>query len=136
MLLKRLLSVTALILVPIALSGQGRGLDPAELLKPLGEEWPTYSGDYTGKRYSPLTQIDQTTVKRLTLAWVTNLTAGPGGQGFGFGRRGDGLEVGQFKRRFGFHGTSLGTGTGEAPSINAARQVPLEASWSFVLEPT
>ena len=39
--------------------GRAAGLDPAELLKPLGDSWPTYSGDYSGKRYSPLTQIDQ-----------------------------------------------------------------------------
>ena len=28
------------------------GLDPAALLEPLGDSWPTYSGDYTGRRYS------------------------------------------------------------------------------------
>jgi len=38
-------------------------LDPASLLKPLGESWPTYSGDYSGKRYSSLTQINQANVK-------------------------------------------------------------------------
>ena len=39
--------------------------------KPLADSWPTYSGDYTGRRYSALTQINQTTVKNLTLAWTT-----------------------------------------------------------------
>ena len=60
------------------LAAQGRGLDPAELLKPLGDQWPTYSGDYSGKRYSSLKQINQTTVKNLTLAWTVRLTDGPG----------------------------------------------------------
>ena len=46
-------------------------LDPALLTKPLGDSWPTYSGDYSGKRYSSLTQINQINVKNLTLAWVT-----------------------------------------------------------------
>ena len=46
------------------------GLDPASILKPLGESWLTYSGDYTGRRYSSLTQINQTSVKSLGLAWV------------------------------------------------------------------
>jgi alcohol dehydrogenase (cytochrome c) len=64
---------------------------PAELLKPLADSWPTYSGDYTGKRYSSLKQIDQTTVKRLSLAWVAKLNAGAGnGGGFGGGRFGRG----------------------------------------------
>jgi alcohol dehydrogenase (cytochrome c) len=60
------------------------GLDPASIARPLGESWPTYSGDYTGRRFSSLTQINQTNVKRLTLAWVSKLAPGPrGGGGFG-----------------------------------------------------
>jgi alcohol dehydrogenase (cytochrome c) len=54
-------------------------LDPASLLKPLGESWPTYSGDYSGKRYSSLTQINQSNVKNLTLAWTSRVTPGTGG---------------------------------------------------------
>src|SRR5437588_6117822 len=65
----------------------GQGLDPALLLKPLGESWPTYSGDYSGKRYSSLTQINQANVKNLTLAWVAKLTGGAGTLG-GAGRGG------------------------------------------------
>ena len=44
---------------------------PADLLKPLKDSWPTYNGDYTGKRYSALAQINQSNVKHLTLAWMT-----------------------------------------------------------------
>jgi alcohol dehydrogenase (cytochrome c) len=54
------------------------GLDPAQLLKPLADQWPSYSGDYTGRRYSALTQINQSNVKTLTLAWAARLTGGPG----------------------------------------------------------
>src|SRR5262245_48199381 len=61
--------------------GHGEGLDPADILKPLGESWPIYSGDYSGKRYSSLTQINQSTVKNLGLAWVARITAGPGNAG-------------------------------------------------------
>ena len=87
MTLKRLLVTLPLVLLPVALMGEGRGVAPAELLEPLGESWPTYSGDYSGKRYSALTQIDQTTVKRLGLAWTARVTAGPGNAGSGrFGR--------------------------------------------------
>src|SRR4249919_126987 len=49
------------------------GLDPAVLLKPLSDDWPTYSGDYTGRRFSSLTQINRNTVKNLTLSWVSRL---------------------------------------------------------------
>ena len=34
-------------------TGLARDLAPGELLKPLGDAGPSYSGDYTGKRYSP-----------------------------------------------------------------------------------
>jgi alcohol dehydrogenase (cytochrome c) len=57
----------------------GQTLDPAQLLKHNIDSWPTYSGDYSGRRYSPLTDINQSTVKNLSLAFVTRLQAGPQG---------------------------------------------------------
>jgi alcohol dehydrogenase (cytochrome c) len=36
-------------------------------------EWPTYNGDYSGHRYSSLSQIDQSNVNQLTLAWVAQM---------------------------------------------------------------
>jgi alcohol dehydrogenase (cytochrome c) len=59
------------------------GLDPAEIFKPLGDQWPTYSGDYSGKRYSSLKLINQATVRNLSLAWVTRFTTGCGANGGG-----------------------------------------------------
>ena len=47
------------------------GVAPAALAAPLAESWPTYSGDYSGRRYSALTQVNRTTVTRLSLAWVS-----------------------------------------------------------------
>jgi alcohol dehydrogenase (cytochrome c) len=58
--------------------GHGEGLVPADLLRPLADAWPTYSGDYSGKRYSALSQINQSNIKNLSLAWVSRVTAGPG----------------------------------------------------------
>src|SRR5690349_1311522 len=79
MTLRRLLiRIAPALIAPVILGAQGKGVDPAELLKPLADSWPTYSGDYTGRRYSLLKQVDQTTVKNLTLAWSTRLTAGAG----------------------------------------------------------
>jgi alcohol dehydrogenase (cytochrome c) len=34
------------------------------------QQWLTYSGNYNGQRYSPLTQINRTNVQRLALQWV------------------------------------------------------------------
>ena len=48
-------------------------VDPALLVKPLSDSWPTYSGDYTGRRYSALKQVDRNTVKGLTLGWISRL---------------------------------------------------------------
>ena len=76
---RRLLLTVPFLLASTILLGQGRGVEPSELLKPLGDSWPTYSGDYTGRRYSSLKQINQTTVKSLTLAWTARLIDGPGG---------------------------------------------------------
>jgi alcohol dehydrogenase (cytochrome c) len=89
MTLKTLLLTTPLVVLPVVLAGQGKGLDPSEILKPLSDSWPTYSGDYSARRYSALKPINQTTVKNLTLAWVATLTDGPGTPG-GFGGFGGG----------------------------------------------
>ena len=62
------------------------GLDPASILKPLANTWPTYSGDYTGRRYSTLTQVNRDTVKNLTLAWIARMTAGQANTRGGVGR--------------------------------------------------
>jgi acido-empty-quinoprotein group A len=49
------------------------GLDPAKLLTPPTDTWPTYNGDYSGRRYSTLSQINQSNVSELTPAWVAQL---------------------------------------------------------------
>src|SRR3954466_15693966 len=46
-----------------------QGFDPALLLKPPADSWPTYHGDYTGQRHSRLAQITPDNVRNLTLAW-------------------------------------------------------------------
>src|SRR5262245_14678457 len=79
---KKLLLTVFLALIPALVSGQSStqgGLDPASLLKPLSDTWPTYSGDYTGRRYSALKQADRNTVKNLTLGWVARVTGGNSG---------------------------------------------------------
>ncbi len=70
------------------LAGAGQtGLDPAKLLKPGTDSWPSYNGDYSGRRYSPLAKINDGNITSLSLGWVYRLNTGiaPGGGG----RRGD-----------------------------------------------
>lgn len=44
---------------------------PADLLTtPAGANWPAYNGDYTGRRFSSLRQIDTANAGRLRAAWV------------------------------------------------------------------
>jgi alcohol dehydrogenase (cytochrome c) len=80
--------IQTFLLMLLAAAAYSQPLDPSLLFKPLGESWPTYSGDYSGKRYSSLTQINQSNVKNLTLAWVSRVTQGPGNSGGGSGRGG------------------------------------------------
>src|ERR1035437_7136728 len=62
-------SVAALALLPVSLAAQF--LDPNVLKKPNAvDAWPTYHGDYSGKRYSTLDQINRSNVGTLTLAWA------------------------------------------------------------------
>ena len=76
------------------------GLDPMDIIrKPLADQWTSYSGDMSGKRFSQLKLVNTNTVKNLSLKWVSGLTTGCGptgrppvaaGGGFGGGRGGGG----------------------------------------------
>jgi alcohol dehydrogenase (cytochrome c) len=124
MTLKKLLLTTAFVLAPALLVAQSGSsqviLDPKEIYKPLGDSWPTYSGDYTGQRFSSLTQVNTQNVKNLTLLWTSRLTAGipaaGGGGGFGgFGGGGGGggtvIVGGPGDPSFGFGNTANVKGT-------------------------
>src|SRR5438094_1042050 len=63
------LRVAAAVMMTVIVCG-AQGLDPAALLKPSADSWPTYHGDYTGQRHSRLTQITPANVHQLTLAWA------------------------------------------------------------------
>ena len=91
------------------LFGQGGPIDPADLIKPLADQWTSYSGDYSGRRYSLLKQVNVNTVKGLSLEWLnTNIRtgcgatgAGAGGQGESFGRGGGGAAAPMIVSGFG-----------------------------------
>jgi alcohol dehydrogenase (cytochrome c) len=65
-----------------SLAAQGV-ITPADLLKELGESWPMYNGDYSGRRFSALSTIDSSNVSSMTLAWVYR--PNPGGAAAGGG---------------------------------------------------
>jgi alcohol dehydrogenase (cytochrome c) len=71
----------ALSMISVTAAAFAQGLDPVLLTKPATDSWPTYSGDYSGRRFSSLTQINQANIKDLGLAWVSRLPAGPGPTG-------------------------------------------------------
>jgi alcohol dehydrogenase (cytochrome c) len=60
----------------LALPALARAGGPQPSMDPLADSWPTYSGDFSGQRYSRLSQVGRDNVRDLTLAWATRLTGG------------------------------------------------------------
>ncbi len=56
----RTLAIVALLYAPVGLAGDQAGIGG----------WPTYNGDYSGRRFSALKQINASNVQGLTLAWL------------------------------------------------------------------
>ncbi|MEP6717044.1 MAG: acido-empty-quinoprotein group A [Terriglobia bacterium] len=63
----------------LATTAFAQGFDPAKLLHPPTDAWPTYGGDYTNQRFSPLERINAGNINTLSLAWVYRMNA-PGQQ--------------------------------------------------------
>ncbi|HTV54789.1 MAG TPA: acido-empty-quinoprotein group A [Terriglobia bacterium] len=61
------LALSMLLLPAVCL---GQGLKASALLQPATTTWPTYNGDYSGRRFSTLDQINSANVRDLTLAWL------------------------------------------------------------------
>ena len=63
-----------LFLIAILAHGQGygQGLDPKSfsLFKLPAGAWPTYNGDYSGRRFSDLDHINQSNVGLLKIEWM------------------------------------------------------------------
>src|SRR5262250_698324 len=67
--LKSLLALAAVFALRVP-SVCAQGLDSQALLRPPTDTWPTYNGDYSGRRYSTLDQINSGNVHSLGLAWA------------------------------------------------------------------
>ena len=59
---------------------KAQGLDPSSLLQQSTDSWPTYNGDYSGRRFSTLDQVNGKNIGLLTLVWAfqTDVASGPG----------------------------------------------------------
>jgi alcohol dehydrogenase (cytochrome c) len=70
----RALACTTLVALGAAAHGQTRAADvepgSVSLLRPPKDSWPTYHGDYSGRRHSALTQITPANVHTLGLQWA------------------------------------------------------------------
>ncbi|SFS21097.1 alcohol dehydrogenase (cytochrome c) [Granulicella pectinivorans] len=64
------LAVGALFAVGSQSSVWAQNVDSQTLLHPPVDSWPSYHGDYSGKRHSALTQITPENVGNLSLAWA------------------------------------------------------------------
>ena len=74
-------AAVALVLLTIVGSNFGQETRPSSssssrvstedlVVRPVGENWPSYNGDYTGRRFSSLQEINRTNVAKLRAAWV------------------------------------------------------------------
>ena len=68
------------VLLCAAVAANAQGLDPNTILHPPKDSWPTFNGDYSGKRFSSLQQINKDNVGLLGMAWAfqTDVNTGPG----------------------------------------------------------
>ena len=49
------------------------GIDFSRILNPKAGEWPTFNGNVSGNRYSPLTAINKSNVGRLSVKWTFSI---------------------------------------------------------------
>jgi alcohol dehydrogenase (cytochrome c) len=74
-------TLRTLVLLPLAAAALlAQGLNPAKITEPPTDSWPSYHGDYSGRRYSPLDKIHDGNIGALSLAWIHEIDLG-GGRG-------------------------------------------------------
>jgi alcohol dehydrogenase (cytochrome c) len=71
----------ALLIGTAALTAQQKPnwVDAAKFSQPPTTSWPTYNGDYSGRRFSPLKKVTDANVQNLSLAWIYRVGPGLGG---------------------------------------------------------
>jgi alcohol dehydrogenase (cytochrome c) len=75
---KRLLLVCLAAACAAGIAHAQTPVDAGKILNPGTDSWPSYNGDYTGRRFSTLTKIDDKNIGSLSLAWLyrVNITGG------------------------------------------------------------
>lgn len=65
----------------VAVPASANRLDPAKAVAAPVDSWATYNGDFSGRRFSPLTAIDAASVSRLAPVWQYTVTDAPTSRG-------------------------------------------------------
>ena len=68
------MAIAAAAVAGAPLHAQTVSVDPHTLGRAPVASWPTFNGDYSGERYSTLTQIGPANLNRLTAKWVYRIT--------------------------------------------------------------
>jgi len=76
---KRFLFVCLAAIGAVVIGHAQTPLDPAKLLNPGTDSWPSYNGDYSGRRFSTLTKINDKNIGALSLAWIYRVNLGNNG---------------------------------------------------------
>lgn len=71
--------------LPAQPNAKPEGLDPKALtlFQPPADTWPTYNGDYSGRRFSEIAQINQKNIGELKTKWEYKITGIPPLRGSG-----------------------------------------------------
>ena len=63
----------SVLLISTVVTARQSGLTSAQIENPAATSWPTYNGDYSGRRHSALAKINVSNVKHLSVAWIYDL---------------------------------------------------------------
>ncbi|QEE29827.1 acido-empty-quinoprotein group A [Terriglobus albidus] len=77
--MKHLFSLAALAVFSLPLSAQTAAVKKPMPSQASQADWPTYNGDYSGRRFSKLSKLNTTNVGKLQLAWTYRITTTTGG---------------------------------------------------------
>src|SRR6185503_5152865 len=108
--MNRFLAAVFIALIGAALAAQSRPTSA------VSGDWPMYSYNLAGTRYSPLTDINTNNVGTLTQAWSVRLTQPAGRRGGGPAAAGEGAPAGR------------GAGAAGAPAAQGRGAVPAEGA--------
>src|SRR6185436_9801985 len=72
-----LIILMACVVAARARTDQATGIPFADVVRPRPGEWPTYNGNLSSNRFSPLDQINATTIHSLAPKWMFTIHGAP-----------------------------------------------------------